>query len=65
MDVGRPFEFRRVGVACSDVARLQLLELLLCAEFVCLGGGSVLGSEGGGWGRGGGKGEGNLPLWEG
>lgn len=38
-DVGGPFVFCRVGVAGADVARLELLELLGCAEFVCLLGG--------------------------
>lgn len=38
VDVGGPFEFGGVGVAGADVAGLQLLELLLGAEFVCLGG---------------------------
>lgn len=38
MDVGGPFMFSRVGVAGADVSRLELLELLLCAEFVGLNG---------------------------
>ena len=37
VDVGCPFEFRGVGVAGADVAGLELLELLLGAEFVGLG----------------------------
>ena len=36
MDVGCPFEFCGVGVAGAYVARLELLELLLGAEFVGL-----------------------------
>lgn len=36
VDVGRPFEFGRVGVTGTNIARLKLLELLLGAEFVCL-----------------------------
>lgn len=36
VDVGRPVEFGRVGVAGADVAGLQRLELLLGAEFVGL-----------------------------
>lgn len=36
VDVGRPFELRGVGVAGADVAGLQLLQLLLRAEFVGL-----------------------------
>lgn len=36
VDVGRPFEFGGVGVAGADVAGLELLELLLRAEFVGL-----------------------------
>lgn len=36
MDIGGPFEFRSIGVAGADVAGLELLELLLGAEFVCL-----------------------------
>lgn len=36
VDIGGPFEFRGVGVAGTDVAGLQLLELLLGAEFVGL-----------------------------
>lgn len=35
-DVGGPFVLRGVGVAGADVARLELLELLGCAEFVGL-----------------------------
>lgn len=41
LDIGRPFEFRRVGVSGADVAGLELLELLLGAEFVGLGGRGV------------------------
>lgn len=36
VDVGGPFEFGSVGVAGPDVAGLELLQLLLGAEFVCL-----------------------------
>lgn len=36
MDIGRPFEFSRVGVPCPNVPSLELLKLLLGAEFVCL-----------------------------
>lgn len=36
VDVGGPFEFRGVGVAGADIAGLELLELLLGAEFVGL-----------------------------
>ena len=36
LDVGCPFEFRRVSVSCTHVPCLQLLELLLSAELVCL-----------------------------
>jgi len=36
MDVAGPFVFGRVGVPGSDVAGLELLKLLLRAEFVCL-----------------------------
>lgn len=46
--------FGRVGVACADVARLQLLQLLLRAEFVGLGalvGGCEGEGKGGGEGR--------------
>lgn len=42
MDVGCPFEFCGVSVAGAYVAGLQLLELLLRAEFVCLFGGREL-----------------------
>lgn len=38
VDVGGPFEFGRVGVAGAHVAGLELLELLLRAEFVGLPG---------------------------
>lgn len=37
MDVGRPVELGRVGVARAHVAGLQRLELLLRAELVGLG----------------------------
>lgn len=47
MDVGHPFELRRVGVAGADVAGLQGFELLLGAEFVGLWGVRRV------WGRGG------------
>lgn len=50
LDVARPLELGRVGVARADVARLQRLELLLRAELVglCggLGGCGVLGGGG-------------------
>lgn len=36
MDIRTPFEFRGVRVARPDVARLELFELLLRAEFVGL-----------------------------
>lgn len=36
VDVGRPLELGGVGVAGADVAGLELLELLLGAEFVGL-----------------------------
>jgi hypothetical protein len=36
MNIGRPFELRGVGVAGADVACLELLKLLLGAEFVGL-----------------------------
>jgi len=36
-NVRGPFEFGDIGMPCSDIARLQLLELLCCAEFVGLG----------------------------
>lgn len=49
VDVRGPFVFGGVGVAGPDVARLELLELLLRAEFVGLG----WGLEWGGGGRGG------------
>jgi len=35
LDIGCPFEFCRVGVPGAYVAGLQLLELLLGAEFIC------------------------------
>jgi len=35
-NVRGPFELRDIGMPCSDIARLQLLELLCCAEFVGL-----------------------------
>jgi len=61
VDVGRPFVLCGVGVAGADVAGLELLELLLGAEFVGLGGGGGVSGEGkgkwGGW-------EG-VPLWVG
>ncbi len=38
VDVGGPFELGRVGVAGAHVAGLELLELLLRAEFVGLRG---------------------------
>ena len=41
VDVGCPFEFCGVGVAGAYVAGLELLELLLRAEFVGLVGGEV------------------------
>ena len=37
MHVGRPFELGRVGVSGADVAGLELLQLLLGAQFVGLG----------------------------
>ena len=36
LNVRRPLEFRGIGVAGAYVAGLELLELLLCTEFVCL-----------------------------
>lgn len=36
MDVRGPFEFGRVGMASANVPSLELLKLLLGAEFVCL-----------------------------
>lgn len=36
MDVRGPFEFGRVCVPCANVPSLELLKLLLGAEFVCL-----------------------------
>ncbi len=39
VDVGGPFVLGGVGVAGADVARLELLQLLLGAEFVGLRGG--------------------------
>ena len=36
MDVRGPFEFCSIRVPRADIARLKLLELLLCAEFVGL-----------------------------
>lgn len=36
VNIGGPFELRRVGVAGADVAGLQLFELLLRTEFVGL-----------------------------
>lgn len=36
MDIGAPFVLGCVGVSGPDVAGLQLLELLLCAQFVGL-----------------------------
>lgn len=36
MDVRGPFEFGRVGVPRANVPSLELLKLLLGAEFVCL-----------------------------
>lgn len=48
-DVGGPFEAGYVRVAGADVARLELFELLGCAQFVGLRGGLVrggLGAEG-------------------
>lgn len=60
-DVGGPFEFRDVGVAGADVARLELFELLGCAQFVCLGdvsrGKGMVGMGEGEGGEGGRKGE--------
>jgi len=52
VDVGRPFVLCGVGVAGADVAGLELLELLLGAEFVGLGGGGggVSGEGKGKWG---------------
>lgn len=47
MDVGGPFVLCCVGVAGADVARLELLELLLGAEFVCLVGRLGVGIGGG------------------
>ncbi len=41
MDIACPFEFCRVGVPGAYVAGLELLELLLGAEFVGLCGGVV------------------------
>ena len=44
MDIGHPVVFGRVRVARADVAGLELLELLGCAEFVGLGkGGGLVG----------------------
>lgn len=36
MDVRGPFKFGRVGMASANVPSLELLKLLLGAEFVCL-----------------------------
>lgn len=38
LDVGGPLELGGVCVPGADIARLELLELLLSAEFVCLDG---------------------------
>ena len=47
MDVAGPLELGRVRVARADVARLELFQLLLGAEFVGLEGlVDVLGGEG-------------------
>lgn len=55
----------RVGVARPDVSRLELLELLLRAEFVglCVGGEEV--RRGWDWGRGGEKGDGGWRMEDG
>lgn len=66
MDVRHPLVFGCVGVPRADVPRLELLELLLGAEFVGLGlrGVSLVGGgrreegEGGGGRRGEGEGRG-------
>lgn len=39
VDVGGPFVLGGVGVTCADVTGLELLQLLLSAEFVGLYGG--------------------------
>lgn len=61
-DVGGPFVFGGVSVARADVFVLELFELLLCAEFVCLWGG-LAGVGGGRWETGDGEGAYHCGRW--